>query len=159
MRPSIHCRPHVRQPRNLTTIRAISLTRRGYSQKSIQDACKWLRSMLSTFLVSPNFPCGPYILSYCGLAIGDNRYASNETKLFACECYVVFTIPCAVVLLLLFCALSDLRAQTEDIRPLRTTGTTHGDAAITFSTRSFKNLLRIENALGAFDDVCNSTSF
>ena len=36
--------------------------------------------------------------------------------LFACECVVVFTIPCAVTLLLLFCALSDLKAQAEDMR-------------------------------------------
>ena len=30
----------------------------GVSQKSIQDACKWLRSVMSTFLVSPSFPYG-----------------------------------------------------------------------------------------------------
>ena len=53
---------------------------------------------------------------YCGLAIDDNRYASNGTMLFACECVVVFTIPSAVTLLLLFCALSDLKAQAEDMR-------------------------------------------
>ena len=97
--------------------------------------------------------------TYCGLAIDDNRYASNETKLFACECYDVFTIPCAVVLLLLFCALSDLGAQTEDMRPLRATGTTRDDAVITFFKRSFKYVLRIEDALGVFNDVCNSASY
>ena len=43
--------------------------------------------------------------SYCGIAVDDNRYASYETKLFACECYVVFTLPCAVALLLMFFAL------------------------------------------------------
>ena len=62
--------------------------------------------------------------------------ASNETTLFALECYVVFTVPCvaacAVILPLLFCALSDLRAQAKCA--LRAAGTSRGDAciAITF---------------------------
>ena len=55
-------------------------------------------------------------LAYCGLAIDDNMYASKGTKLVACECVVHFTILCVVILLLLFCALSDLRAQAEDMR-------------------------------------------
>jgi len=76
------------------------------------------------------------LITYCGLAIDDNRYASYETKLFACACYVVFTIPCAVVLLLLFCALSDLKAQAEDMRP-QSYWTTRDDAVITFSTLLF----------------------
>jgi len=51
-----------------------------------------------------------------------SKNASNETKLFALECSVVFTVPCvaacgALILLLLFCALSDLRAQAEEMRP------------------------------------------
>jgi len=57
------------------------------------------------------------LTSYCGIAVDDNRYASYETKLFACECYIVFTFPCAVVLHLMCCALSDLRAQAEDMHP------------------------------------------
>jgi len=47
--------------------------------------------------------------------------ASNETKLFALRYYVVFTVPCvaacAVIHLLLFCTLSDLREQAGEMRP------------------------------------------
>ena len=97
-------------------------------------------------------------LTDCSLAIDDKSYVSNETKLFACECYVVFTILVAIILLLLYHTLSDLRAPTEEVH-LRAAGTTCGDASITFSTHSFKNLLRIGDALRAFGDVCNSASF
>jgi len=41
---------------------------------------------------------------------------------------------------------------------LRAAGTIRGDAVTTFSTRCFKNLMHIEDASGAFDDVCNSAS-
>jgi len=47
--------------------------------------------------------------------------ASNETKLFARECCLDFTASCvaayAVILFLLFRALSDLRAQAGEMRP------------------------------------------
>jgi len=90
--------------------------------------------------------------------------ASNETKLFALECYVVLTVPCvaacAVILLLLFCSLSDLRAQLEKCA-LRAAGTTRGDACIVITSfeTCLKILPRIGDALSAFDDVCNSACF
>jgi len=66
------------------------------------------------FLWARAFPVG---LTYCSLAINDSRYVSDETKLFAWEYYILFMIPGANILLLLFCALSDLRAQAEEMRP------------------------------------------
>jgi len=70
--------------------------------------------------------CEPELSLWASLAVASQstitgNNASNETKLIARECYVVFTVPCvaacAVILLQLFCALSDLRAQAREKRP------------------------------------------
>ena len=66
------------------------------------------------FLWARALPVG---LKSRSLAIDDNRYLFNETKLFARECYLVVLVPCAVILLLLFCALSDPKAQAKEMRP------------------------------------------
>jgi len=65
--------------------------------------------------------------SFCYFALSQTeepkleKCALRAAKLFALECYVVFAVPCvaacAVILLLLFCALSDLRAQAGEMRP------------------------------------------
>jgi len=83
--------------------------RRAFKPSNGYDRC-W-----TNFLWARASPVG---LKYCSLAVDDNRYVSNETNFFARDCYDVFTIPCAVILLLLFRALSDLRARAaEEMRP------------------------------------------
>ena len=66
--------------------------------------------------------CEPELSLWASLAVASQstitgNNASNEMKLFTRECYVPRVVACAVILLLLFFALSDLSAQAGEMRP------------------------------------------
>jgi len=85
-------------------------------------------------------------------------------KLFARECYIISRFPVLrPVRLSSLCYFTPSQTYEPKLEKcaLRAAGTTLGDdcIVITFYTTSLKILPRIEDASGAFDDVCNSACF